>query len=110
MRRFADTSPYRIFRGLVSGLGCHEAPCCGNAAGGNPVIVEARNLHKTYHQMEKPVHAVRGINLQVEPGDYIAIAGPSGCGKSTLLHLLGALDTPTEGEVIWQERIHSRLE
>lgn len=68
------------------------------------MIVEARNLHKTYHQMEKPVHAVRGIELQVQAGDYIAIAGPSGCGKSTLLHLLGALDTPTEGDVIWQNQ------
>lgn len=66
------------------------------------MIVEARDVHKTYHEMEKPVRAVRGIALQVHPGDYIAIAGPSGCGKSTLLHLLGALDTPTEGEVLWQ--------
>lgn len=66
------------------------------------MIVEAREVHKKYHQMEKPVHAVRGISLQVRPGDYIAIAGPSGCGKSTLLHLLGALDTPTEGDVLWQ--------
>lgn len=66
------------------------------------MIVEAREVHKKYHQMEKPVHAVRGISLQVRPGDYIAIAGPSGCGKSTLLHLLGALDTPTEGDVLWE--------
>lgn len=66
------------------------------------MIVEAREVHKKYHQMEKPVHAVRGISLQVRSGDYIAIAGPSGCGKSTLLHLLGALDTPTEGDVLWQ--------
>jgi putative ABC transport system ATP-binding protein len=66
------------------------------------LIVEARNIHKTYHEMEKPVHAVRGITLQVNAGDYLAIAGPSGCGKSTLLHLLGALDTPTEGEILWR--------
>lgn len=66
------------------------------------MIVEARDAHKTYHEMEKPVHAVRGLSIQVQPGDYTAIVGPSGCGKSTLLHLLGALDTPTEGEVLWQ--------
>ena len=65
------------------------------------MIVEAKDVHKTYHQMEKPVHALRGISLKVENGDYTAIVGPSGCGKSTFLHMLGALDTPTQGEVLW---------
>jgi putative ABC transport system ATP-binding protein len=67
------------------------------------MIVEARDVRKTYHQMERPVHAVRGLSLAVEKHDYISIVGPSGCGKSTFLHLLGALDTPTEGEVLWHE-------
>jgi putative ABC transport system ATP-binding protein len=72
----------------------------------NQAIVQARDVHKVYHQMEKPVHALRGISLEVYPGDSIAIVGPSGCGKSTFLHLLGALDTPSEGEVTWHgERI-----
>lgn len=65
------------------------------------MIVEARDVCKTYHQMEKPVHALRGISLQINAGDYTAVAGPSGCGKSTFLHLLGALDVPTQGEVLW---------
>lgn len=65
------------------------------------MIVEARDVHKTYHQMEKPVHALRGLSLKVDNGDYTAIVGPSGCGKSTFLHMLGALDTPTQGEVLW---------
>jgi putative ABC transport system ATP-binding protein len=52
--------------------------------------------------MEKPVYALRGISIEVKPGDYIAVAGPSGCGKSTFLHLLGALDVPTSGEVFWE--------
>jgi len=65
------------------------------------VIVEARDVAKTYHEMEKPVHALRGISLQVESSDFTAILGPSGCGKSTFLHLLGALDVPTAGEVFW---------
>ena len=65
------------------------------------MIVEARDVHKTYHQMEKPVHALRGISLQVDVGNYVAIVGPSGCGKSTFLHLLGALDPPTKGGVLW---------
>lgn len=65
------------------------------------MIVEAKDVHKTYHQMEKPVHALRGISLKVDNGDYTAIVGPSGCGKSTFLHMLGVLDTPTQGEVLW---------
>lgn len=72
------------------------------------MIVEARNVSKTYHQMEKPVHALRGISLQIENGDYAAIVGPSGCGKSTFLHLLGALDVPTQGEVLWHGESISR--
>jgi putative ABC transport system ATP-binding protein len=69
------------------------------------MIVEARAVTKTYHQMEKPVHALRGISLQVDSGSYTAIVGPSGCGKSTFLHLLGALDTPTCGEVLWNGEV-----
>jgi putative ABC transport system ATP-binding protein len=65
------------------------------------VIVEARDVKKIYHQREKPVHALRGISLQVRKGDFLSIVGPSGCGKSTFLHLLGALDTPTEGDICW---------
>lgn len=67
------------------------------------MIVEARNVHKLYHQMEKPVHALRGMSLAVNSGDYIAIAGPSGCGKSTFLHVLGALDLPTSGDALWHD-------
>lgn len=65
------------------------------------MIVEAREVHKTYQQMEKPVLALRGISLAVQSGDSIAIVGPSGCGKSTFLHLLGALDSPSSGQVLW---------
>jgi putative ABC transport system ATP-binding protein len=66
------------------------------------VIVAAKNVHKTYHEMEKPVQALRGLSLDVNAGDYIAVAGPSGCGKSTFLHMLGALDVPTLGEILWE--------
>lgn len=67
------------------------------------MIVEAREVTKVYQQREKPVHALRGISLQVQQGDFISIVGPSGCGKSTFLHLLGALDAPTSGDVRWHE-------
>ncbi len=62
-------------------------------------IVEIEGLEKTYQQGKVQVHALRGVDLRIETGEFTAICGPSGSGKTTLLNLIGALDTPSRGTV-----------
>jgi putative ABC transport system ATP-binding protein len=62
-------------------------------------LLRARDLCKDYPMNGEAVHALRGVSLEVYPGEYVAIAGPSGSGKSTLLQLIGGIDTPSEGTV-----------
>ena len=74
----------------------------GNAAGpesGGPLI-DLRDIYKIYYMGDEEVHANDGISLRIWPGEFVAIVGKSGSGKSTLMNIIGALDTPTEGEYV----------
>lgn len=63
-------------------------------------VIDIKNLEKIYNESEVNVHAIRGIDLSFEKGEFAAIVGPSGSGKTTLLNMLGGLDNPTSGEVM----------
>jgi len=73
------------------------------------VIIECRNLVKTFYDGNRELRILRGINLEIYEGEILAVSGPSGAGKSTLLHILGTLDTPTAGEVLFRGQNVTRL-
>jgi putative ABC transport system ATP-binding protein len=72
-------------------------------------VIKVKNLTKTYHETEVPVHAVNGIDLEFKKGEFVAIVGPSGCGKTTLMNMIGGLEKPTSGSVIVDGRDMSEL-
>ena len=72
-------------------------------------LIETQDLWKTYHMGTEDVHALRGVTLQIERGEYVAIMGPSGSGKSTLMNLIGCLDTPTQGSYLLNNKQVSQM-
>jgi putative ABC transport system ATP-binding protein len=72
-------------------------------------LIETHNLWKTYEMGAEKVHALRGVSITIEKGEYVAIMGPSGSGKSTLMNLLGCLDTPSQGEYLLNSRKVSQM-
>jgi lipoprotein-releasing system ATP-binding protein len=72
-------------------------------------ILRAENLVKDYRIGRVPLRVLHGVSMQVNAGEFLSIGGPSGAGKSTLLHLLGMLDTPTEGRVLHEQTDLARL-
>ncbi len=73
------------------------------------IAISVRGVDKSYHDATRKVEVLRGVDLEVDAGERLAIVGPSGSGKSTLLHLLGGLDRPDAGEIVVGERSLARL-
>jgi len=72
-------------------------------------LIETVDLWKSYVMGEEEIHALRGVSIQIERGEYVAIMGPSGSGKSTLMNLIGCLDTPSKGSYLLNEKQVSEM-
>src|SRR6266540_2517047 len=99
----AQTRPRRPLR--VCSLS-RAVPSAGRGSGGAKAdwlvaiqaVVKLENFSKTYHTGAVDVHAVRGVSLEIQPGEFVAVMGASGSGKSTLMNTVGCLDRPTGGK------------
>ena len=73
------------------------------------IVIRTQDLWKTYVMGDQEIHAVSGVDVEINKGEYVAIMGPSGSGKSTLMNLIGCLDTPTRGEYYIAGRLVSHM-
>ena len=76
---------------------------------GEPALIAAQEITKTYAMEGAPVHALRGVTLDIHGGEFVAVVGASGSGKSTFMHILGCLDRPTSGRYLLNGRDVSHL-
>ena len=72
-------------------------------------LIETRDLWKTYVMGDEEIHALKGVSISIERGEYVAIMGPSGSGKSTLMNLIGCLDTPSKGTYLLNDKQVSQM-
>ncbi len=72
-------------------------------------LIETRDIWKTYQMGDEQIHALRGVSIAIERGEYVAIMGPSGSGKSTLMNLIGCLDTPSQGTYLLNDKEVSQM-
>src|ERR1700710_1165628 len=72
-------------------------------------LIETQDLWKTYVMGSEEIHALRGVSMLIERGEYVAIMGPSGSGKSTLMNLIGCLDTPSKGSYLLNNKQVSEM-
>ncbi|MBK7141548.1 MAG: ABC transporter ATP-binding protein [bacterium] len=84
-------------------------PGMGKRVSRNMALIETNNLWKTYQMGAETVHALRGVSIVIQKGEYVAIMGPSGSGKSTLMNLIGCLDTPSQGDYYLNGKLASGM-
>ena len=73
-------------------------------------LIQTQDLWKTYRMGTESVHALRGVSISIERGEFVAIMGPSGSGKSTFMNLIGCLDTPSTGTYLLNDHNVSRMD